>query len=103
MSLYRQKPIKLSHHPAKFGCQRHSRSRDILVLFFTWPYKPRDQSFVWLYGKEPLKVYHYTTKFDGDRNGGSEDIRVLVCHVIKVINDFTLGASQCMSSFDQVW
>ena len=32
MQLYGQKPLKVSHHPTKFGDQRHCGSRDIMVL-----------------------------------------------------------------------
>ena len=32
MLLYMLEPFKVSHHPAKFGCHRHSGSGDIMVF-----------------------------------------------------------------------
>ena len=32
MWLYRQKPIKVGQHPAKFGGQKHTDSGDVVVL-----------------------------------------------------------------------
>ena len=32
MGRYGQEPVKISYHPAKFGCHRDSGSRDIISL-----------------------------------------------------------------------
>ena len=69
MWLYGQEPIKVSHHPAKFGNHKHSGSGDVFSLSCDLA-GPCDQRVMRFYGWEPL-IGHHPAKFDDySRCGG---------------------------------
>ena len=68
MWLYCQEPIKVSHHPAKFGGHEHSGSENVFLVWL------HNQRVMWLYGWEPFMVSHHPAKFGGPGNCSSQDI-----------------------------
>ena len=77
MWLHGQKPLKVSHHPAKFCGHSHCCSGDLSRDFA----RPRDQRLVLLYRRVFPMVSHTPVKFGDDRNRGSGD----------VVNNFSLS------------
>ena len=103
--LYRQDPIEVSFHPAKFGGHRHSGRGNIMVFVchvtnaFSLSRdlaRPSDQRVKWLYRQEPIEVSYHPAKFGGHRHSGRGDITVFVCHVtlqdhvVKALNLFMI-------------
>ena len=64
------KPIKVNHHPAKFGGYRLCGSGDIFSLSSDFS-RPHDQNIMRMYGWEPLPCLVAL-------DTGSEDILLLV-------------------------
>ena len=91
--LYGWEPLKVIHHPIKFGGNKHcsigdngfSLSRDLV--------RTHDQRIMWLCKYEPINISYHLAKFGGHRVFGRGDMFFL-CHVIlqdhliKAFNDF---------------
>ena len=88
MWLYRQVPIKVADHPAKFGRPRHCGSGDMILAC---QISMRDQRVMWLFRQELIKIGYHPVKLGGHRRCDSGVTVVLVCHVI--LQDLVLKRS----------
>ena len=82
MWLYRQEPIKISYHPAKFGGHRNCSSENMMisVWYVIWQDHVTKGS-PWFYRYEPIKVGYHPAKFGSHKDCSSEDM-ILVYHMI---------------------
>ena len=83
MWFYRQEPINIGYHPAKFGGHKHCGSEDVVVLVCHVISQDHViKSEMWHFRQQPIKVGYNLTKFSDQRHCGSEDILIFICYKI---------------------